>query len=90
MHNLYLGILRKSFISLIVIQHAVQKIGCTEVSFKKSADYPEHEGRNYPQSGRKKSKQEIMTGFFVCLVGIQACQEHSASHESPEFVEEIL
>lgn len=65
-YNLYLGILRRSFVSLIVIQHAVQKIGCREVCFKKSANYPEHEGRNYPKSGRKKSKQEIMTGFF-CL-----------------------
>lgn len=75
--------------SEIAIQHAVQQIRCTEVSFKKSGNYPEYEGRNCPQSRIKKEQPEIMTGFHVCLAGIQACQEYSASHESPEFVEEI-
>lgn len=71
----------------IVIQHAVQKISCTEVSFEKSANYPEHEGRNCPQSGSNKEQPEIMTRFCVYLAGIRACQEYSTSRESPEFAD---
>lgn len=59
----------------IAIQHAVQKIRCKEVSFKKSANYPEYEGRNCPQSGSNREQPEIMTGFCICLAGIQSCQE---------------
>lgn len=73
----------------IVIQHAVQKIRCTEVFFKKSANYPAYEGRDCPQSGSNKEQAEIMTGFCVSLADIQACQESCASCESPEFVGEI-
>jgi len=43
-------------------------------SFKKSANYPAYEDRNCPQSGSNKEQSEIMTGFCVCLSGIQACQ----------------
>lgn len=73
----------------IVIQHAVQKIRCTAVFFKKSANYPEYESRNCPQSGSNKEEAEIMTGFCVSFAGIQACQEFCSSRESPEFVMEI-
>lgn len=71
--------------SKIVIQHAVQKISCSEFSFEKSANYTEYEGRNWPQCGSNKKPPEIMTRFYVYLAGVQPCQEFSISHESPDF-----
>lgn len=73
----------------IVMQHVVQKARCTEIFFKKSANYPAYEGRNCPQSGSNKEQAEIMTGFCVSLAGIWACQESCAPCESPGFVVEI-
>lgn len=74
--------------SKIVIQHAVQKISCSEFSFEKSANYTEYEGRNWPQCGSNKKPPEIMTRFYVYLAGVQPCQEISISHESPDFAGE--
>jgi len=74
--------------SKIVIQHAVQKISCSEFSFEKSANYTEYEGRNWPQCGSNKKPPEIMTRFYVYLAGVQPCQEFSISHESPDFAGE--